>query len=187
MVRLTEKELGIIAKTRGIKGYKIMSREMLLSNIDKYDRIIENLSENMLNKIEKMQNLSLNKLEQIEKMNNFSENKLERMAKIRNIKKYKDMLREDFLIALLKSNSSHTKLRKSEDNNTEIGETKRLFNEFRNNCSKEEIEKTRKKSDFLKATDEYLKELEKKDSLTKQEKKYIKLVIPRNYRRQKNI
>ena len=43
MVRLTEKELGIIAKIRGIKGYKIMSREMLLSNIDKYDRIIENL------------------------------------------------------------------------------------------------------------------------------------------------
>ena len=120
-----------------------------------------------------MQNVSLNKLVQIEKMNNFSENKLEKMAKIRNIKKYKDMLREDFLIALLKSNPSHTELRKSEDNNTEIGETKRLFNEFRNNCSKEEIKKNKKKSDFLKATDEYLKELEKKDSLTRQEKIYI--------------
>ena len=153
MVRHAEKELGIIAEIRGIKGYKIMSREMLLSNIDKYDRIVENLSENMLNKIKKMQNLSLNKLEQIEKMNNFSENKLEKMAKIRNIKKYKNMLREDFLIALLKSNPSYTELRKSEDNNTETGETKRLFNEFRNNCSKEQIKKTRKKADFLKAID----------------------------------
>ena len=52
----------------------------------------------------------------------------------------------------------------------EIGETKKLFNEFRNNFSKEEIKKIRIKFRFKESIDEYLKELEQKDSLTKQEK-----------------
>ena len=80
------------------------------------------------------------------------------------------MSKEDLLIALLKSNQSHTELRRSEDNNTEIGETKKLFNELRNNFSKEEIMKIRRNFRFKESIDEYLKELEKKDSLTKEEK-----------------
>ena len=118
-----------------------------------------------------MQNLSLNELEQIAEMNNLPQNKLKQIAKTRRVKYYKDMSKEDLLIALLKSNQSHTELRKSEDNNTEIGETKKLFNELRNNFSKEEIKKIRKKFRYMEETDEYLKELEQKDNLTKQEKK----------------
>ena len=49
------------------------------------------------------------------------------------------MSREDLLIALLKSNHSHTELLKINDSNTEIGETKKLFNNLRNNFSREEI------------------------------------------------
>ena len=124
MVRLTEYELRIIAKNRGIKNYLNMSREKLLGTIDKYDHIIQNLSKNELEKILKMQNLSLKKLEQIVRMNNFSENKLKEITKIRTIKNYEDMSKEDFLIALLKSNQSHTELRKSKDNNMEIEEIK---------------------------------------------------------------
>ena len=101
-----------------------MSREKLLGTIDKYDHIIQNLSKNELEKILKMQNLSLKKLEQIVRMNNFSENKLKEITKIRTIKNYEDMSKEDFLIALLKSNQSHTELRKSKDNNMEIEEIK---------------------------------------------------------------
>ena len=74
------------------------------------------------------------------------------------------------MIALLKSNQSHTELRKSEDNNVEIGETKKLFNELRNNFSKEEIKKIRRKFCFRESIIEYLKELKQKDSLTKKEK-----------------
>ena len=74
-----------------------------------------------------MQNFSLNELEQISKMNNFLENKLKQIAKIRCIKNYQDMSKEDLLIALLKCNQSHTELRKSKDNNTEIGETKKYL------------------------------------------------------------
>ena len=103
-------------------------------------------------------------------MNNFSENKLKQIAIKRHIKNFEDMLKEDLLIALLKSNQSHTELRKSEDNNTEIGKTKKIFNEHTNNFSKEEIKKIRRTFRFKEGADEYLKKLEKKDSLTKKEK-----------------
>ena len=51
------------------------------------------------------------------------------------------MSKEDLLIALLKSNQSHTELLKIDDSNTEIGETKKLFNNLRNNFLREEIKK----------------------------------------------
>ena len=63
------------------------------------------------------------------------------------------------------------------DNNTEIGETKKLFNEFRNNFSKEEIKKIRTKFRFKESIDKYLKELEQKYRLTEQEKREKKNVI----------
>ena len=69
-------------------------------------------------------------------MNNLSLNALEQMAIARHIKNYKDMSREDLLIALLKSNHSHTELWKINDSNTEMGETKKLFNNLRNNFQK---------------------------------------------------
>ena len=132
-------------KNRGISNYQNMSRKKLLSILDKLERITKNSSKNGLNKIVKMQNLSLNELEQIERMNNLLLNKLKQIAKIRHIKNYEDMSKEDLLIALLKSNKSHTELRKSQCNNEERGETKKLFNELRNNFSKEEIKKIRRK------------------------------------------
>ena len=76
MVKLTKNELGLIARNRGIKNYKNMSREKLLSTLNKLEGITENLTKNWLNKIVKMKNLSSNDLKQIERMNNFSENKL---------------------------------------------------------------------------------------------------------------
>ena len=136
MVKLTEYEVKLIAKNRGINNYLNMSREKLLSTLDKLERITENLSKYGLNKIVKMQNLSLNELEQIERMNNLSLNKLKQIAKTRRIKTCKNTSKEDLLIALLKSNQSHTELRRSEDNNTEIEETKKIFNELRNNFSR---------------------------------------------------
>ena len=80
------------------------------------------------------------------------------------------MSKEDLLIALFKSNQSHTELRKSDDNNMEIEETKKIFNELGNNFSREKIKKVRKKFNDKEIIDEYLKGLEGKGSLTKQEK-----------------
>ena len=134
-----------------------MSKEKLSSALGKLKSITENFSKNGRKKIEKMQNLSLNELEQIAEMNNFSENKLKQIGITRHIKNYEHMSTEDLLIALLKSNQSNTELRKSGDNNAEIGETKKIFNKLRNNFSKEEIKKIRRKIRFKEGADEYWK------------------------------
>ena len=81
------------------------------------------------------------------------------------------MLREDLLIALLKSNQSHIELLKTDDSNTEIGETKKRFNNLRNNFSREEIKEHREKFHKKEQVYNYLKE---KDSLTTKEKRMLK-------------
>ena len=77
MVKLTTYDLRSIVRRRGIKNYQNMSREKLLSTLDESERIFENLSQNGLERIAKMQNLSQNELEQITKMQNLSQNELE--------------------------------------------------------------------------------------------------------------
>ena len=91
MVKLTKYKLRLIAKNRGIKNYLNMSREKLISTLDKLEHITENLSKNKLNKIIKMQNLSLNGLKQTNKMNSLLLDELKQIAITRHIKNYKDM------------------------------------------------------------------------------------------------
>ena len=61
-VNLTTHELRLIAGKRGIKNYQNMSREKLLSTLDESEHIFENLSQNGLERIAKIQNLSQNEL-----------------------------------------------------------------------------------------------------------------------------
>ena len=136
MVKVAIHELRLITKNRGINNYLNISREEILSTLNKSERIIENLLENGVNKIVKIQNLSLNDLEKIERMNNLSLDELNQMAITRNIKTYLNMPRKDLLIALLKSNQDHAELQKSKYNNKEIEETKKTFNELINNFLK---------------------------------------------------
>ena len=147
-----------------------MSREKLLTTLDEAKRILKNLSQNGFKRIAKMQNLSQNELEQITKMSNLSINELEKIAKMMHVKSHKNMSREELLISLLKTEQSIAELRKSKDNNAETKETKKIFNELRNRFSKEQIEKIRRKFRFREGISEYLKKLEKKNSLTEQEK-----------------
>ena len=65
MVNLTTHELRLIAGKRGIKNYKNMSREKLLSTLDESEHSFKNISQNGLKRIAKMQNLAQNELEQI--------------------------------------------------------------------------------------------------------------------------
>ena len=178
MINLTKFELKLIAENRGINDYQNMSRETLLSAIVKSEHIVRNLSKKRLEKIARIQNLTQNELKQIIKMSNSLQNRLEQIPKTRYIKNYRNMLRVDLLFSLLKSKQSIAELRKSKDNNAEIGVTKRIFNELRNNFSKEKIKRIKRKFSFREEIDKYLKELEKKDSLTEQEnrekKRYTK-------------
>ena len=97
------------------------------------------------------------------------------MATARHIKNYNDMSKEDLLIALIKSNESHTELLKSEDNsNTETGEAKNLFNKLRSNFSREEIKEHRRNFHKKEVVYNVLKE---KDSLTKKEEKTLKNIV----------
>ena len=73
-----------------------MSREKLLSTLDESDCIFENLSQNGLEWIAKMQNLSQNGIKQITKMSNLSQNELEKIAKMRHIKDYESMQGRDY-------------------------------------------------------------------------------------------
>ena len=72
MVNLTTHELRLIAGKRGIKNYKNISREKLLSTLDESEHSFKNISQNGLEWITKMQNLSQNELKQITKMKNLS-------------------------------------------------------------------------------------------------------------------
>ena len=75
----------------------------------------------------------------------YRKNKLEQIARMRRIKNYKNMSKEELLIALLKSEQSHAELYKSKSNNVEMEETKKIFNELRNKFSKSKIQEIRKK------------------------------------------
>ena len=72
MVNLTTHELRLIPGKRGIKNYKNVSREKLLSTLDKSERNLKNISQNGHKRTAKMQNLSQNELMQITKMQNLS-------------------------------------------------------------------------------------------------------------------
>ena len=86
MVNLTTYELRIIAKKRGFKSYKNMSRERLLSTLYESECNLKNISQNGLEPIAKMQNFSQNELDLIKKMRNLSQNELEQIAKMGRIK-----------------------------------------------------------------------------------------------------
>ena len=123
MVNLTTYELSLIAGKRCIKNYKNMSREKLLRILDKSEHILKGLSQKGLKRMTKMQNLLQNEVKQITKMKNLSQNELEQIAEMRLIKNYKNISREELLIALLKSKQSRVELYKSKSNNAEIEET----------------------------------------------------------------
>ena len=105
-------------------------------------------------------------------MNNLSLNELKQIAKTRSIKNYKDISKEDLLLAFIKSNKSHTELlSKNEDTNEEIQETKKIFNELRSNFSKEEVKEARKKFSDIEVYGIHLEKLKQKDSFIKKEKR----------------
>ena len=127
MINLTKYELKQIAGNRGIKNYWNMSRDELFNTMAESEQILKKLSENGFKQIARMENFSQNELKQIIKMQDLLQNELEQIAKIRHTKNYKNMLRGNLLIALLKSKQSIAELHKSKDNNAEIEETKKFL------------------------------------------------------------
>ena len=130
MVNLTEHELRLVAKNRGIKNYKNMSREKLFSTLDETKRNL-NTSEKGSKRIKKVQNLLQNELNQIMKMHDQSRDELKQIAKIRRIKNYKKMSKEELIISLLKSKSSLSELFNNNLDNDKISDSKKMLNRLR--------------------------------------------------------
>ena len=131
MVNLSEYELRLIAKNRGIKNYKNMTREKLLSTFDEIEHNLNTISERGLNQITKMQNLSHNDLNQIMNMYNQLQQKLERVAKMRRIKNRKIMSKEELIISLLKSKLDLAKLFNNNLDDSKISDTRKILNRLR--------------------------------------------------------
>ena len=136
MVNLTEHELRLVAKNRGIKNYKNMSREKLFSTLDETKRNL-NTSEKGSKRIKKVQNLLQNELNQIMKMHDQSRDELKQIAKIRRIKNYKKMSKEELIISLLKSKSSLSELFNNNLDNDKISDSKKMLNRLRDILPKE--------------------------------------------------
>ena len=130
MVNLTEHELRLVAKNKGIKNYKNMSREKLFSTLDETKRNL-NTSEKGSKRIKKVQNLLQNELNQIMKMHDQSRDELKQIAKIRRIKNYKKMSKEELIISLLKSKSSLSELFNNNLDNDKISDSKKMLNRLR--------------------------------------------------------
>ena len=130
MVNLTEHELRLVAKNRGIKNYKNMSREKLFSTLDETKRNL-NTSEKGSKRIKKVQNLLQNELNQIMKMHDQSRDELKQIAKIRRIKNYKKMSKEELIISLLKSKSNLSELFNNNLDNDKISDSKKMLNRLR--------------------------------------------------------
>ena len=71
-----------------------------------------------------MENLSQNNLKKVAETQDLSRSKLDWITKTRDVKDYKNTLKENLLIAFLKSEQSVTELRRSKDNTSEIEEIK---------------------------------------------------------------
>ena len=65
------------------------------------------------------------------------------------------MSREYLLITLLKSSKNNAEIQRSKCSNTEIEETKKLFNKLRNKFSKEELHTARRQFDLKDRASKY--------------------------------
>ena len=128
MVNLSEYELRLIAKNRGIKNYKNMTREKLSSALDEIEHNLNIISERRRNQIGKMQNLFHNDLNQIMNMYNQSRDKLERVAKMRRIKNRKRMSKEELRTALLKSKRGVAEIFNNNLDDSKISDIRRIHN-----------------------------------------------------------
>ena len=81
---------------------------------------------------------------------------------MRRIKDYKNMSKEELLIAFLKSEQRHAELYKSKSSNTEIEETRKNFNEIRNKFSKSKIKDNREKLNKIESELECKKEQDRR-------------------------
>ena len=124
---------------------QITKMQNLLQNGIEQITKMQNLLRNGLEQIAKTQNLWQNYIEQIAEKLKLLRNELEQIAKIRHIKNYKNISKEELLLALLKSECSLAKSYKSNFSNVEIEKIRKKFNALKGGFSRSKIRKIKEK------------------------------------------
>ena len=109
---LKRRDFRYIADTRGIPTTNNMSSDDLQTAIythfhkKKQDTISEILARSDLNKLAKRQNISTGEVDEVIRLNNMSLDNLKRIAKLRNVKNYGNLLKEDLVYLILRTEKS---------------------------------------------------------------------------------
>ena len=136
----TKKIQNIVKNIFQNKIKQIKKNTNLLRNMLTQVKTRKKLFEKGLNKIEKMQNLSQNEFNQIAEMCGQSRDELQRITKIRRIENYKEMLKEELIISILKSKQSIAEFFNNNNNNNnkdndiynnKISDVRRILNRLR--------------------------------------------------------
>ena len=136
----TKKIQNIVKNIFQNKIKQIKKNTNLLRNMLTQVKTRKKLFEKGLNKIEKMQNLSQNEFNQIAEMCGQSRDELQQITKIRRIENYKEMLKEELIISILKSKQSIAEFFNNNNNNNnkdndiynnKISDVRRILNRLR--------------------------------------------------------
>ena len=113
----------MIPEKRGIWNPEDMSIEEFINTLGRYDskrkvyRIHRKLQRLGLKKIAKLQNIFKKDLNKIKKMQEKSIDELKAIARLRRINNFKNLTKEDLILALLKSESNALENNNNNNNN----------------------------------------------------------------------
>ena len=108
-IKITRKELNIIAKNRGIEDPHKISTNDLMNTLIRHDKkrksynIRRKINKLNLKKIGKKQNITIKELHKLLKLHDKSLDDLKKIAKFWRIKNYDNLLKEDLTYTFLKS------------------------------------------------------------------------------------
>ena len=147
-LKITTKEYNMILEKRGIRNPQDMSIEELINTLSRYysKRKVYSIRRKLqrlgLEKIAKLQNISKKDLNEVKKMQEKSIGELKVIARLRRINNFKNLTKEDLILALLKSESNA--LENNNNNNDKISYIKMVLRRLGNTITNKDRKKIKK-------------------------------------------
>ena len=138
----------MILEKRGIRNPQDMSIEELINTLSRYysKRKVYSIRRKLqrlgLEKIAKLQNISKRDLNEVKKMQEKSIDELKVIARLRRINNFKNLTKEDLILALLKSESNA--LENNNNNNDKISYIKMVLRRLGNTITNKDRKKIKK-------------------------------------------
>ena len=146
-LKITTKEYNMILEKRGIRNPQDMSIEELINTLSRYysKRKVYSIRRKLqrlgLEKIAKLQNISKKDLNEVKKMQEKSIGELKVIARLRRINNFKNLTKEDLILALLKSESNALE---NNNNNDKISYIKMVLRRLGNTITNKDRKKIKK-------------------------------------------